>query len=309
MPTSHFITLSNRPIVEKHGEISSGSLQLHYWEWKGHQQTILICHGGSLHSRCYDRIINEGLHGFHVISLDFRGHGQSQKHPLPYPFQWFGNDVFQFIERLDLSKNNLIGIGHSLGGHALTLAAAIAPKQLFQSLLLLDPGIYSSDVYSTENKFFKNSARTASRKDQWSSIEEMISYMEKPDRLSHWPKDILQNYCTYGVDENFKLQCSPELELYLYRASVESDSDIYQIIKNSNFIHHIPIHVIRAARPFINDKIPVTPTAPDLAQWFKKGRDTKLKDGNHTFPLEEPDIVIDFVKEVLEANKHLHSHL
>jgi pimeloyl-ACP methyl ester carboxylesterase len=97
--------------------------------------------------------------------------------------------------------------------------------------------------------------------------------------------------------------------VYLYLASVESNSDIYQIVKNSNFINNIPIHVIRAARSFINDKIPVTPTAPDLAKWFKKGRDIELKNGNHTFPLEEPEIVINFVKQMIEENKHLHSHL
>ncbi|CAF4349659.1 unnamed protein product, partial [Rotaria sordida] len=121
IPISHFITLPNRPIVQENGKISQETLKLHYWEWKGHQPTILICHGLTLHGRCYDRIINEALSGFHVISLDFRGHGQSQKHPLPYPFQWFAEDVFHFIEMLNQSKNDLLGIGYSLDAYALVL--------------------------------------------------------------------------------------------------------------------------------------------------------------------------------------------
>ncbi|CAF1504826.1 unnamed protein product, partial [Adineta steineri] len=101
-PTSHFITLPNRPIVQANGQTTQGPLNLHYWEWKGHQPTILFCHAASFHGRCYDRIINEALHGYHVISLDFRGHGQSQKHPPPYRFRWLGEDILHLIETLNL---------------------------------------------------------------------------------------------------------------------------------------------------------------------------------------------------------------
>jgi pimeloyl-ACP methyl ester carboxylesterase len=303
-PTSHFITLPNRPIVQENGEITQGPLRLHYWQWKGHQPTVLICHGGMLHGRCYDRIINEALSGYHVIALDFRGHGQSEKHPIPYRFPWFGGDVYQFIECLDLSKFNLLGIGHSLGGYAITLAAAIASKQIFQSILLLDPGIYSSQIYEKGDRNLRKRSMITDRKSQWSSIEDMISDMDKSDRLDHWPKDILRDYCTHALDENFKLQCTPEVAAYIYRASVQPEADIYPIVKNSTFINQIPIHVVRASRSFINNRIPVMPTASDLANWFKKGRDTHLKDSSHSFPTEQPEIVVDLVKEMLEETKH-----
>jgi pimeloyl-ACP methyl ester carboxylesterase len=172
-PTSHFITIPNRPIVRENGEISQGPLQLHYWQWKGHEPTILICHGASFHGRCYDRIINEALHGFHVIAVDLRGHGRSEKHPPPDKARWFGEDLFYLIEMLDLSRNNLLGIGHSLGGYALTLAAAIAPRQLFRSLLLFDPAIYSSYIYEIGDKQSKDVQFVFRRRDQWSSVEDI----------------------------------------------------------------------------------------------------------------------------------------
>ncbi|CAF1343009.1 unnamed protein product [Rotaria sp. Silwood1] len=309
IPTSHFVTLPSRPIVQENGVISQGALKIHYWEWKGHQPTILICHGASLHSRCYDRIINEALSGFHVISLDFRGHGQSQKHPLPYPFPWFGGDLSQFIEMLDLSKNELLGIGHSLGGHALILAAALAPKQLFRSLLLLDPGIYSSYIYEEGAKNMEKFVKFAQQNNQWLSVEEMISKMDKPERLGYWPKDVLRDYCTYALDENFKLQCTSERAWHLYLTSVQSDSNIYQIIKDSKFIHNIPIHVVRAAKSITSGNIPIPPTAVDLAKWFEKGRDSQLKEGNHAFPMEKPEIMISFVKEMIDEYRNQRSHL
>lgn len=309
-PTSHFITLPNRPIVQENGQITYTPLKLHYWQWQGHSPTILVCHGGSLHGRCYDRIINEALAGFHVISLDLRGHGQSQKHPIPYPFQWFGQDVYQFIELFGLSKkNNLLGIGHSLGGHALVLAAAIASKQLFRSLLLLDPGIYSASIYDMGEKHLPENFTMTDRITQYSSVEEMISKMEKPGRFAHWPKETLRDFCTYALDENFKIQCTPDCGAALYLESVKSASNIYQIIKDAKSLDQTRVHVVRASKPLINNRIPVAPTAPDLATWFKQGRDTKLKEGNHSFPIENPDVVIDFVKEMIEENKVLLSHL
>ena len=89
-----------------------------------------------------------------------------------FQIRWFGEDVLQFISILDLTKNNLIDIGHSLGGYSLTLAAAIAPKRLFQSLILCDPIIFPEFMYGSVVDYSSMSRR----KNQWSSIEDMISY-------------------------------------------------------------------------------------------------------------------------------------
>jgi pimeloyl-ACP methyl ester carboxylesterase len=297
-PTSNFITVPNRPIVQNNGEIAQGPLKLHYWEWKGHQPTILFCHATSFHGRCYDRIINEGLNGFHVIALDFRGHGRSEQHPPPYRWRWFGEDLVHFIETLNLSKDNLIGIGHSMGGYALIYAAAIAPKRLFQSLLLLDPGIFSRSKYENPTAHdLRGVDYTLRRKNQWSSIEEMISRLVKRELFSEWPKDTLRNYCTYALDENCRLTCTPEAEHSMYQSSFGTESNIYPLIEQSKFIQDIPIHIVRSPLPFKVDEFGTSPTEPTLVKWFKKGRDTKLENVKHFFPIEQPQLVIDLIKE------------
>ncbi len=301
-PTSNFIHLSNRPIVQTNGEVKQGPLKLHYWEWKGHQPTILFCHAASFHGRCYDCIINEALHGYHVIALDFRGHGRSQQHPPPYRFRWFGEDVLQFIETLNLPKDNLIGIGHSIGGYALTYAAAIAPKRLFRSLQLFDPGVLSRSVYGLGDKRLDSLEYILRRKNQWSSIEEMISRLEKREPFSQWLKDILRNYCTYALDDNYRLTCTPETEHSLYQTSFQTDSNIYPVIEQSKFIQDIPIHVVRTALPFNLGQFNTSPTAPDLVKWFKKGRDSYLENVTHFFPMEEPQVMIDLIKEMIKEN-------
>jgi pimeloyl-ACP methyl ester carboxylesterase len=308
-PTSRFITLPNRPIVQSNGETTQAPLKLHYWEWKGHQPTILFCHAASFHGRCYDRIINEALRGFHVIALDFRGHGRSQQHPPPYRFRWFGEDVLEFIETLNLPKNNLIGIGHSVGGYALIWAAAKASRRLFQSLLILDPVIASRSLYENSDGDPFNVDYILRRKSQWSSVEDMISRLEKRDLFSQWPKDILRNYCTYALDENYKLACAPDGEASIYQSSTQPDSNIYPLIEQSKYIQDIPIHIVRVHSETASNPLELSPTTPDLVEWFKKGRDTQLKNTKHLFPMEKPELVIDLVKELIEENKQIFSHL
>jgi hypothetical protein len=308
-PTSHFITLPNRPIVQENGEITYGPLKLHYWQWQGRQPTILICHGTSFHGRCYDRIINEALSDCHVIALDFRGHGRSQTHPPPYKVRWFGEDIFHFIEILDLPTNNLIGIGHSLAGHSLILAAAISPRQLFQSLLLFDPAIYSPSMYEIGDQIFNNNEIILRRKHQWSSTEDMISGIEKREPYSRWPEDVLRDYCTYALDENFKLVCTSEQESSIYRAVIKSESNIYEIIKQSNFINNISIHIVRTSIDATPSKFEAPQTAPDLVKWFKKGRDIRLENTQHLFPMEQPQIAVDLVKKLIKEYKSQRSHL
>jgi lipase len=306
-PTGHFITLPNRPIVQENGGTVQGPLKLHYWEWKGQQPTVLFCHAASLHGRCYDQIINEALHGFHVIALDFRGHGRSQQHPPPYRFRWFGEDVLQLIETLNLPTDHLIGIGYSVGGYALTWAAAKAPKRLFRSLLLLDPGVVARSLYGLGDNKIELFDYILRRKSQWSSAEEMISKLEKREPFSRWSEDILRNYCTYALDENYKLTCTPEGEYTMYKSSIQSDSNIYPIIETSKFINDIPIHIVRSSLPLVIGQFITSPTAPDLVKWLKKGRDTQLKDTEHFFPMEQPELVIDIVRETMR--EHLRSHL
>ena len=308
-PTSHFITLPNRPIVQSNGQIIRDNLKLHYWEWKGHLPTILFCHAASFHARCYDRIINEALNGHHVISLDFRGHGRSQQHPPPYRFHWFGEDVLEFIEKSNIPKGNLIGIGHSVGGYALTYAAAKASRQLFKSLLLLDPVIFFPEIYG--NTFILDNFNVdyvLRRKSQYASVDEMFSRLENRPSFANWPKDTLRSYCENALDENGKLVCSPEGEASIYKTGAEAETNVFPLIEQSKFIQNIPVHIVRAT---VNDfsQLESSPTNPELVQWFKKGRDVHLEDSKHLFPMVQPELSIDLVKQFINENNKLNSSL
>ena len=58
-----------------------------------------------------------------VVSVDLRGHGESDKPPGPYPIAAYADDIAYIIEQVGLSK--IVAVGHSMGGViVLQLAAA-----------------------------------------------------------------------------------------------------------------------------------------------------------------------------------------
>ena len=127
----HFGTINGVRLCwfESHPELASG-------------ETCLLLHATGFHARCWDAVVKV-LGPMHVIALDLRGHGRSEN---TGPFTWdtFGADVAAFVQELDLTE--IVGVGHSMGGHCLVQAAYQAPNR-FTRLVLVDPVIMDPDLY------------------------------------------------------------------------------------------------------------------------------------------------------------------
>ena len=111
-------------------------IDLCFFEWRATEAsagTTLLVHATGFHARCWDRTV-EHLQG-HVIAVDMRGHGRSSKIP-PYGWDAFGEDVTALLAQLDL--RGVVAVGHSMGGHSVTQAAARMPDRIAR-LVLVDP--------------------------------------------------------------------------------------------------------------------------------------------------------------------------
>ena len=75
-----------------------------------------------------------------VITLDLRGHGESEKPDGDYTIEIFANDVARLIEHLELGK--VIAVGHSMGGAVVLQLAADYPH-LVAGVAMLDPAPFS----------------------------------------------------------------------------------------------------------------------------------------------------------------------
>jgi len=124
-------------IIPQDRYLKINGLRLHYLDWENHGcQTILLLHGFMAHAHVWDDFVLNFQSYYRVIALDQRGHGESQwSGDMAYTLDDHFSDIAHFIEILDL--NDLILIGHSMGGrHALFCAACVPHK--VDRLILVD---------------------------------------------------------------------------------------------------------------------------------------------------------------------------
>jgi pimeloyl-ACP methyl ester carboxylesterase len=80
-----------------------------------------------------------------VVSVDLRGHGESDKPSGPYPIAAYADDLAYIIEQQGLGK--VVAVGHSMGGMIVLQLAAAHPDCLI-AIVMVD----STVVYSPERR-------------------------------------------------------------------------------------------------------------------------------------------------------------
>ncbi len=258
--------------------------------------TLLFVHATGFHGRIWDMII-ASFPDFHVIALEQRGHGRSDKLAVT-DWKTFGRDQAEFVSALDL--NHIIGIGHSMGGHSMIDAAAIS--QRFARLLLLDPTVASPDTYTSPEPIEWDQLHPAAkRRNQFATSDEMFEQLRNKSSFPLFDPQILRDYCEFGLEESasggLELCCQPEIEAHVYM-SARSNGSVY----DSVHALEIPVTVVRAKLP-INQAhdFSSSPTWPGLSGQFSNARDIHFADCSHFIPMQKPDAVIDIIKEEISA--------
>ena len=260
-------------------------LDLVAWEWPGSGDPILLVHATGFHSRCWDAVV-EALPGKRVLALDLPSHGRSARRIPPYDWRRFGADVRESLAALGLQR--VLGVGHSMGGHALLLAAAAAPRD-FRALMLLDPVIIEPE--SARRMRVPRAAEhpIGRRRAHWESSEAMFTAFRSRAPYAAWEPRVLRDYCDYGLEPDpgggFRLACPPLLEAEVYASvSMEHIMEAIETVR-------IPVDVIRArSRVPADSPFDFGPSATweQLAEELPHGHDEQLAESSHFFPMERP---------------------
>ena len=182
-----------------------------------------------------------------------------------------------------------------MGGHSVTLGAALQPTA-FSALVLFDPVIRAKDEYRGP---WKKTAFVAKRRNRWASVQEMFERFENRPPFDSWDRQVLRDYCEYGLmpaGQGFVLACPPEIEASIYDGSTAVESNIHPEIATIQ----IPVHVVRSGRYSGQaDVMRMSPTAPDLAASFARGRDVLLTEHSHFIPMESPELAAKLIIDTL----------
>ena len=271
-------------------------VSLTYFEWGREHggDPILLAHATGFHARCWDQVVAH-LGRRRVIAVDQRGHGRSDK-VARVRWQELGRDLAELVCRLDL--HDVVGVGHSAGGHAMTEAAALEPTR-FRRLVLIDPTILAPDAYAARGsqgagawvQVAGNSHPAAKRRRHFTSIDEMIARLQDRPSFASFTPAALRDYCTWGLvpctdPAGFELACSPEMEGAVYSAALGNPA-IHEHVR----VVGVPVLVVRAMEPRTPEDLAdfrYSPTWPALAASFPHGRDVYRPDRTHFMPMEDP---------------------
>ncbi len=265
------------------------------YEWPATGPTVFLAHATGFHARCWDQVVAR-LPEFRCIAVDMRGHGLSSKPNPPYLWRYFGEDVAALGRELGLE--GAIAAGHSKGGYAITLAAALEPG-IFGKLLLIDPVILTRAAYAAHRGGGEHFA--ARRKNHWASPEAMYHSFHARAPFNHWDPAVLHDYCQYGLvpdpeGDDFVLACPPAIEAATYAGS--AGGDIYDEIATID----IPVRILRArqrSEDAPND-MSSSPTAPDLASHFRHAEDVFLPEYTHFIPMQDPGLIAGEIRRLAE---------
>lgn len=285
MPTS-------QPTVRS---VAAPPIELACYQWAGttgpFAETYLLAHATGFHARCWDAVV-EHLGPRHVLAVDQRGHGRSGTTPIGH---WgvFGDDLVRVVDELDLGQ--IVGVGHSMGGHAMVEAAARRPDR-FERLVLIDPVIASPGSYDEGGWVTRSDEPhpTVRRKRRFASPEAMIERFADRHPFRLFTPRALRDYCQWGLvpapdGHGYELACTPETEASIYMSS-RSNPAVYDSVRSLE----CPVLILRAKEPPPQREVmdfASSPTWPGLVREFPNAHEHHWPEHSHFLPMEVPERV------------------
>lgn len=156
----------------------------------------------------------------HVFAFDARGHGESPPHGgADLSWESYGSDLCYLAGALSLRlglESIRFGVGHSLGGVAMNIAAGSRPG-IFQNLCLVEPVILPPGSESGRTRF---SVQARMRRNEFTSRAEAHRTLAQLPQYREWHPDIFEDYLNSALrpvgQGRLELACDPAVEARIY---------------------------------------------------------------------------------------------
>ncbi len=180
---------------------------------------LLLAHPTGFHGRIWEPTAQRLVAaGYRVVSLDFRGHGDSDPDPAgEYHWSGFALDARAVAAWID--DERLVAAGHSKGGAALLLGAADAPGT-YAGIWAYEPIVFPADEVMPPNPDFALAVGARRRRNEWSDADEAFAAYTRKPPLDVMDVRCVRAYVDHGLrdrgDGVHELKCAPHVEAAVY---------------------------------------------------------------------------------------------
>lgn len=270
------------------------TIAMHHFGGAG--SPILLSHATGFHAHCWEPLADELMLRHNVMGFDHRGYGDAQQvDPSQLSWRSYGGDALA-AARFQSEQNNgapIVGIGHSMGGASLLMAAHEQPE-LFRALFVFEPIVFPPTTEEEANRPPNPLAGGARRRRAtFPSFEAALeNFTAKPPMNSFHPK-AREAYVRHGFapTENGEvtLKCLPEHEARTYETGGGHGAwdDLPDI--------QTPVWVVSGApSPFQPSAIAIR-----VAERLPHSTYVQYDEMGHFGPLEHPSVIAALVETTL----------
>jgi pimeloyl-ACP methyl ester carboxylesterase len=173
--------------------VTVNGIQLHYLDYPGDGPTIILTHGLTVNAWTLDPLARLLSPHWHVIAVDLRGRGLSDKPATGYAMSEIAADILALMDHLGLPQS-IIG-GHSSGGLLTLFMAATYPDRVTRPIIL-DAGIMHPKVGELIGP---SVARLGV---PWPNWEAYLTAVKNGPELLGWWDPTIEDYCRADVQTN-----------------------------------------------------------------------------------------------------------
>jgi pimeloyl-ACP methyl ester carboxylesterase len=149
-------------ITYKEGFIQTDRIKLHYLDWGGSGQALVLLHAWGDSPYLFEGIANSLKKNFRIIAYSKRGHGKSETIDSLYDNSTLVSDLKLLLDSLNIEKANLLG--WSMAGNEITEFAIRYPERTNRL-------IYFEGGYDLSDESFK-------------TINQIVHQFLQPDSIS-----------------------------------------------------------------------------------------------------------------------------
>ena len=274
-----------RPITIEHDGLRIAAL-----DWGGDGPPLLLQHPNGFCAGFFDPLARELRGDYHPIGVDVRGHGGSER-PAELSACTFPNiagDVFAVLDALGFDE--ILALGHSLGGAVTILLDEVRPGIVRKALLCEAIALPQSAAGGPSPM----SAIARARRAVWPDRDTV-----RASYASRRPLDVLEPaalaaYVRYGFrdrdDGEVELACMPDVEGRCFEAATEPDGASHAFAHLAKFQGSVVV----ASGDHSN--LPIEAFA---AQAETAGAPHLVLEGGHFFPQEDTARTAALVREHL----------